>query len=73
MKKTLAGLKRFKESKKPKECEGGYVYMPKKNYDELINALQECKDYFDYMGGENHVASRKARDMVNKTLSERII
>jgi len=30
----------------------------------LIGALQECKDYFDYMKGENHVASRPAREKV---------
>lgn len=34
------------------------------NYDSLLQALNECKDYFDYMGGANHHASREAR---NKT------
>jgi hypothetical protein len=56
------------QNKKVKESSGGYVYMPKEHYDELINALQKCQDYFDYMKGHNHVASRDARETVKKVL-----
>lgn len=35
---------------------------------ELLEALKEVDEYFDYMGGNNHVASREARRKVKKAI-----
>ena len=37
---------------------------------ELMEALEECKDYFDMMKGLNHVASRSAREKVSLVIKK---
>jgi len=37
---------------------------------ELLQALFECKKYFEYMGGDNHVASREARKSIDTAINK---
>lgn len=59
------------KSKSPvKPVSGGYVMMPAEVFDQLVTALKECQEYFDYMGGNNHVSSRDARTATKEALKK---
>lgn len=47
------------ENKKLKEING-----------ELLEALKECMEYFEYMGGKNHAASRGAREKTKSAIEK---
>jgi hypothetical protein len=67
----------FGATKEEGEANAARIVETWNNYDQvkadnrqLLEALKECQDYFDYMKGANHVSSRDARDKTKAAISK---